>query len=86
MALDVVTIGLAQAYGPTVRVNSIRPGSFASDVSTHWTAGEKATYSQQVALQRISAPHELVGTALYLASEASSFTTGATISVDGGAL
>jgi NAD(P)-dependent dehydrogenase (short-subunit alcohol dehydrogenase family) len=86
MALDVATAGLAMTYGPTVRVNSIRPGSFASDVSNHWTEQEKTLYSQRVALQRIAAPNELVGTALYLAGDASSFTTGTTISVDGGPL
>ncbi|MEZ4656718.1 MAG: SDR family oxidoreductase [Caldilineaceae bacterium] len=36
--------------------------------------------------KRIAAPEELTGIALYLASAASSFTTGATITVDGGQL
>jgi NAD(P)-dependent dehydrogenase (short-subunit alcohol dehydrogenase family) len=37
-----------------------------------------------VPLGRIGLPDEVVGAALYLASEASSFTTGATIRIDGG--
>jgi NAD(P)-dependent dehydrogenase (short-subunit alcohol dehydrogenase family) len=39
---------------------------------------------KRVALQRGGQPPEIVGAALYLASDASSYTTGATIRVDGG--
>lgn len=84
MGMDVVTVGLAQAYGPTVRVNSIRPGSFATTVSEHWTPDVVRRYSERVAAGRVADPREIVGTALYLASDASSFTTGAAIAVDGG--
>jgi NAD(P)-dependent dehydrogenase (short-subunit alcohol dehydrogenase family) len=35
-------------------------------------------------MKRIGRPHEIVTTALYLASDASSFTTGAVIRLDGG--
>jgi NAD(P)-dependent dehydrogenase (short-subunit alcohol dehydrogenase family) len=84
MALDVITVGLAAEFGPSIRVNSIRPGSFATDVSAHWTDAEIDTYTARSALARVAAPREIVGTALYLASDASSFTTGATIAVDGG--
>lgn len=86
MALDVVTMGLAQEFAPTVRVNSIRPGSFATTVSEHWTDEQRAAYAHRVALGRVAEPGEIVGAALYLASAASSFTTGSVISVDGGAL
>jgi NAD(P)-dependent dehydrogenase (short-subunit alcohol dehydrogenase family) len=40
--------------------------------------------AQKFALRRIGEPHEIVGTALYLASDASSYTTGAVFPVDGG--
>lgn len=84
MALDVVTVGLAQEFAPTVRVNSIRPGSFATDISTRWTDEQRAGYAAHAALGRLGEPDEIVGTALYLASDASSFTTGTVIGVDGG--
>jgi NAD(P)-dependent dehydrogenase (short-subunit alcohol dehydrogenase family) len=86
MALDVITVGLAAEYGPQVRINSIRPGSFATDVSAHWSQEIVDGYAGRVALGRVAAPREIVGTALYLASDASSFTTGTTIAVDGGPL
>ena len=82
--LDNLTIGFAQAYGPKVRVNSIQCGPFYTDISEAWdkdaAAGMFATYP----LARGGDPHEVVGPALYLASDASSFTTGTVLRVDGG--
>jgi NAD(P)-dependent dehydrogenase (short-subunit alcohol dehydrogenase family) len=83
--LNAMTEGLKDAFGPTVRVNVLMPGPFLTDVTASWgeellTEGMKSAN----ALGRIGQPEEIVGTALYLASDASSFTTGATIRVDGG--
>jgi NAD(P)-dependent dehydrogenase (short-subunit alcohol dehydrogenase family) len=82
--LDIVTAGLAQAYATQVRVNSIRPGSFATTVSEHWPEEIKAEYAGRVVLGRIADPDEITGAALFLAGDASSFVTGTAISVDGG--
>jgi NAD(P)-dependent dehydrogenase (short-subunit alcohol dehydrogenase family) len=84
MGLDVVTIGLALEYGPTVRVNSIRPGSFATSVSAHWSEDIARAYADRVIMKRVAQPEEIVGAALYLASRASSFVTGRSLEVDGG--
>lgn len=83
--LNNLTIALAQAYGPKVRVNAIEAGPFLTDISKAW-AGEAfdAHARRNLALQRAGQPCEIVGTALYLASDASSFTTGAILRVDGG--
>jgi NAD(P)-dependent dehydrogenase (short-subunit alcohol dehydrogenase family) len=80
-----LTIGLARTFGPKVRVNCIVPGPFLTDISKAWDL-EQFTKQAQVgfALQRGGLPHEVVGAALYLASDASSYTTGALIRVDGG--
>jgi len=80
--LNALTEGFAQALGPSVRVNTIMAGPFYTDVSKGW-APERSTPSGS-ALQRVGEPEEVVGTAVYLASDASSYTTSATIRVDGG--
>jgi NAD(P)-dependent dehydrogenase (short-subunit alcohol dehydrogenase family) len=83
--LNAMTIGFADAFGPKVRVNTIQPGAFMTDISKAWDPEWFAVESQRYALRRGGEPSEIVGTALYLASAAaSSYTTGATIRVDGG--
>lgn len=83
--VNALTIGLSHSFGPSVRVNAIMPGPFLTDISKAWdleafTRRAKAT----IALQRGGEAHEIVGAALYLASSASSYTTGAIIKIDGG--
>ena len=80
--LNAFTIGLAEAFAPKVRVNSILPGPIRTDITDVWTPEMKSGTS--VPLGRIGEPEEIAGLALYLASDASSFTTGAIIRVDGG--
>ncbi len=82
--LNAVTVGLAHAFGPSVRVNAIMCGTFLTDVSAAWDMEAFARRAATFALGRGGQPHEVVGTALYLASDWSSFTTGAVITVDGG--
>lgn len=81
-ALNVITKSFAIEYAPKVRVNSIAAGPFLTDISKAWTpeAREKANS----ALGRPGRPEEIVTAALYLASDASSFTTGTVLEVDGG--
>jgi NAD(P)-dependent dehydrogenase (short-subunit alcohol dehydrogenase family) len=78
--LNALTVGLAEAFAPSVRVNAILPGPFRTDVSKAWA--DKAASS--VPLGRVGEPDEVGPLALHLASAASSFTTGAIIRVDGG--
>jgi NAD(P)-dependent dehydrogenase (short-subunit alcohol dehydrogenase family) len=82
--LNVLTEGMAQAFGPKVRVNCIQPGPFRTDISRAWSAGTVAEMERRLALRRIGEPHEVVGAALYLASPSASFCTGAVLRVDGG--
>jgi short-subunit dehydrogenase len=84
-AINNLTIGLARTFGPHVRVNCIVPGPFLTDISKAWdmeqfTKRAKVGYS----LERGGEPHEIVGAALYFASDASSYTTGALLDIDGG--
>jgi NAD(P)-dependent dehydrogenase (short-subunit alcohol dehydrogenase family) len=81
-AINAMTVALAKAFGPKVRVNCICPGPFLTDVSTAWRDDKAA--QQRLGLKRFGEPSEIVGTALYLASDASSYVTGQVIRVDGG--
>jgi NAD(P)-dependent dehydrogenase (short-subunit alcohol dehydrogenase family) len=82
--LDALTIGFAQAYGPSVRVNTIMCGPFFTDISKAWDMDAFSKMAKSYPLGRGGEPHEVVGAALYLASDASSFTTGTVLRVDGG--
>ncbi len=84
--LNAITVALARELGPKVRVNAIMPGSFLTDISEVWDPSETAARERTFALRRSGAPDEIVGAALYFASDASSFTTGAILRVDGGAI
>jgi NAD(P)-dependent dehydrogenase (short-subunit alcohol dehydrogenase family) len=85
-ALNALTEGFADAYGPEVRVNAIMPGPFLTDISRAWDMDAfKQRAETSIALRRGGEPEEIVGAALYLASDHASFTTGAILKVDGGA-
>lgn len=81
-AINAMTVSLAKAFAPKVRVNCIAPGPFLTDVSTVWRENED--FKNALGLKRFGEPGEIVGTALYLASDASSYVTGQVIRVDGG--
>ena len=82
--VNVLTEALAHAFGPSVRVNAIVPGTFFSDISKAWDMAQFARDSAAFALRRGGEVDEIVGAALYLASDAASYTTGALLRVDGG--
>jgi NAD(P)-dependent dehydrogenase (short-subunit alcohol dehydrogenase family) len=85
--LNSLTEGFAQAFGPTVRVNCIMAGPFLTDISKAWGDGDPVSINKGMrhhALQRAGEPDEIVGAALYFATDASSYTTGAVLRVDGG--
>ncbi|WKX15438.1 SDR family NAD(P)-dependent oxidoreductase [Streptomyces sp. NL15-2K] len=84
--LNAMTEGLAHAFGPTVRVNTLMCGPFATWATRHWQDDPEALAAgvSGHALRRIGDPREVVGAALYLMSDAASYTTGATLRVDGG--
>jgi NAD(P)-dependent dehydrogenase (short-subunit alcohol dehydrogenase family) len=80
--LNALTVGLAEAFAPTVRVNAILPGAFRTDVTKAWTP--EAREGAYVPLGRLGEPEEIAPLALHLASAASSYTTGTIVRVDGG--
>jgi len=82
--LNALTIAFAQAFGPKVRVNAIMPGPFLTDISKAWPEPMLRAIERGAALGRAGEPSEIVGAALYFASDASSFTTGSILRIDGG--
>jgi len=82
-----VTKFLARELAPyRVRVNAIQPGFFPAEQNRKILTEERvASIMNHTPMRRFGAPSELVGAALYLASEkASSFVTGSILRVDGG--
>lgn len=82
--LNALTEGLAKAYGPTVRVNTLMAGPYLTDISKAWDFGATTNPFSHLALRRAGQPAEIIGAALFLASDASSFTTGSILRADGG--
>ena len=69
-----------------VRVNSIAPGWIATDLNATMRAdeGSMKVAESMIPMGRMGEAEEIVGAAIFLASEAASFVTGTTIVVDGG--
>jgi NAD(P)-dependent dehydrogenase (short-subunit alcohol dehydrogenase family) len=82
-----MTRGLALEWGRHgIRVNSLAPGFILTDLTRKlWSDPTMQTWNETNApLGRLGEPEDMVGTALFLASRASSFMTGQTLYVDGG--
>lgn len=83
-----MTKTLALEWGPYgIRVNAIAPAAVRTQMNETYWLSDALAYRWvvgRIALGRVSEPREVVGAALYLASEASSFVTGHTLVVDGG--
>ncbi len=86
-AVLMLTKALAAELAPAnIQVNAIAPGFVRTKFSAAlWTnPGLSAGIEKLTPAGRIAEPDELTGAALYLASDASSFTTGSVLVVDGG--
>jgi NAD(P)-dependent dehydrogenase (short-subunit alcohol dehydrogenase family) len=85
-ALLQLTRSMALDFAPyRIRANTIAPGFFFSEMTDGTIEGEfREKLIEQIPLRRFGRPEELDGLILLLASDASSFMTGATVVVDGG--
>jgi NAD(P)-dependent dehydrogenase (short-subunit alcohol dehydrogenase family) len=80
---------MAQEWTPRgVRVNGLTPGTVATEMILPQDPEQRARFEQEMAsgnlFGRLAEPSEMVGPALFLASDASSFMTGQILVVDGG--
>lgn len=86
-AINGLTRAAAADLGPEVRVNAIEPGFVETPLAGDaFEAGTelRAQIDDRTPLERVAQPDEIAGAAVYLASDAASFTTGEILTVDGG--
>ncbi len=84
-----MTQSFAKECGPlNIRVNALLPGLTDTKFASALTTNDKILKMAltQIPLGRVAQPDEMAGTVLYLVSDASSYTTGTTVVVDGGML
>jgi len=82
--LNALAEGLARTFGPKVRSNVVMAGPFQTDITANWDWDVFNARVREFALGRIGQSEEIVGAVLYLASDASSYTTGTILTVAGG--
>ena len=79
------TKALAKELGPSnICVNCIAPGVIETEMNKHLSKEDFDVLCEETPLERIGKPEEVAKTALFLASDDSSFITGQVINVDGG--
>lgn len=83
-AVHQLTRHLARHLAPEITVNAIAPGPFESKMMAATLQAFGDQIAAQAPLKRIGRPDDMAGTAIFLASRAGSYLTGAVIPVDGG--
>jgi NAD(P)-dependent dehydrogenase (short-subunit alcohol dehydrogenase family) len=86
--LNGLTRDLAQQWTGRkgIRVNALAPGFFKSEMTDQYPDDYLASQLHRIPAGRIGEPHEVAAALIFLASDASSYVTGAVLPVDGGIL
>jgi NAD(P)-dependent dehydrogenase (short-subunit alcohol dehydrogenase family) len=86
-----LAVEMSKKFGEGIRVNAIAPGFFLTEQNRNLLTNADGSYTargeaaiRQTPYARFGVPDELIGTLIYLCSDASKFVTGVTIPVDGG--
>ena len=86
-----MAVEMAHKFGEGFRVNAIAPGFFIGEQNRKLLLNEDGSFTSraqiiinQTPFKRFGKPEELISTALWLCSDASSFITGIVVPVDGG--
>jgi len=82
--LNALTLGLAGAYNPKVRANTVLPGPFETDITKAWAEGTMDMVRETNPMRRMGQPEDMAGVCVFLAGDASSYVNGAQILCDGG--
>ena len=84
-AVHQLTKSLAAEWAPHgIRVNAIAPGYVKTEMAPVDEPQFKARWIDDAPMQRYATPEEIAPSVVYLASDASSFTTGSVLVTDGG--
>jgi len=83
-ALNALTVGLAGAWAPKVRVNAVLPSASETDLTSPWPAATKARIAEANPMKRLGRPQDAAALCVFLASDAAGYINGAQIPVDGG--
>lgn len=81
-----ITRQLAYELGPKARVNAIAPGLIKTDLARAVWEVREPILTTKLPLRRLGTPEDVANAAVFLASDASSWITGQTLVIDGGAL
>ena len=86
-----MAVEMAQKFGSGIRVNAIAPGFLITDQNRTLLTNEDGSLTERgnailnmTPFKRFGEPNELVGTVIWLASDASKFVTGTIVPIDGG--
>ena len=86
-----MAVEMARKFGDGIRVNAIAPGFFLTEQNRKILTTDKGAFTKRAKtiinitpFKRFGVPDELVGTVLWLSSDASKFVTGTIIPIDGG--
>jgi NAD(P)-dependent dehydrogenase (short-subunit alcohol dehydrogenase family) len=85
-ALIHLTKTLAADLAPGVRVNAVAPGLVKTDMARALWEPAEAAIAKRTPLQRLGEPQDIANAVLFLVSDLSSWITGHTLVIDGGAL